>query len=184
MVFLNFPVSLDSTLSTLGFLFLFLSENWAYTFDKRREISLSYVRKQLMLLLTWRPLDFPSHVSYWGEAVRGRAAGSSGSRCRHAWLRHWDIRRTIKLSIEYGLLWTGFYYRVMGKKDSSAACSYCPLKHNLGVSWMAGLGSCTFALLHSCSLWHACSSVVWTPEKTSAVGVTLTELFSAEAVSV
>lgn len=81
----SFPVSLDSTLSMLRFLF-FLSENWACTFEKWREISLLNVRKQLMLLLTWRHPDFPCHMSYWQEAVRGRAAGSPGSSCWDAWL--------------------------------------------------------------------------------------------------
>ena len=87
---------------------------------------------------SWRHLDFPSHMSYWGEAVRGRAAGSSGSRCWDAWLRHWDIQGTIKLSIEYGLLLNGFlngfYYHVTSKNDSSSAFTLRPLRHNLEVS--------------------------------------------------
>lgn len=48
------------------------SEDWACRFEKQGESRFSNVRKQLMLLLTWRRLDFPPHVSYWQEVVRER----------------------------------------------------------------------------------------------------------------
>lgn len=145
MVFLNFlclspfPISLDSTLSTLGFLFLFfffLRKLGMHFWELERNQPLKC--QKTADVASWRHLDFPSHMSYWGEAVRGRAAGSSGSSCWDAWLRHWDIQGTIKLSIEYGLLLNGFlngfYYHVTSKNDSSSAFTLRPLRHNLEVS--------------------------------------------------